>query len=149
MINLLARDNQELERPIIYRVKLHWISYILPVAITIVGSIGILPVFIFKGTFQMIAFILVFLFYKGVSTIMKKKFVKIYITEGYLSISSGVFSKSVIDISLNKMEGMHLYQNWIGKLFNVGTIVVSTGGVMQKYTIGHPMELRDKIMDQI
>jgi len=124
-------------------------SYILPIFYIVIGALGIIPLFIFRGTFQVISLILVFLYCKGVYAIIKKKSVKIYVTPGYLSICSGVFSKSVVDISLNKMEGMHLYQNWIGKTFNMGTIVVSTGGVVQKYTVGNPMQLRKEIMDQI
>lgn len=149
MTNFLLKDNLELERPILYRAKLHWISYIFPIIYIVIGALGIIPLFIFRGTFQVISFVLVLLFCKGIYTIIKKKSVQIYITQGYLSISSGVFSKSVIDVSLNKMEGMHFYQTWIGKAFNVGTIVVSTGGVVQKYSIGNPMELRKEIMNQI
>ena len=149
MINLLLKDDLELDRPVLYRAKLHWTSYIFPMLCIVIGALGIIPLFIFKGTFQIISIVLVFFFCKGVYAIIKKKSVKIYLTQGYLSISSGVLSKSVVDISLKKMEGMHLYQNWIGKIFDMGTIMVSTGGIIQKYSIADPMELRKEIMEQI
>ncbi|PTT33629.1 hypothetical protein DBR28_14425, partial [Chryseobacterium sp. HMWF028] len=66
----------------------------------------------------------------------------------YLSISTGIFSQTIIDISLKKMEGMQLYQTWIGKALNYGTLIISTGGVTHSYSISNPTELREKIIDQ-
>lgn len=149
MVNLLLKNMEmNYSQPILYRAKIHWISYIFPAIYTAVGSIGILPLFILRGTFQIFAVLLVILFCNGIIKIIKKKTTKVYVTEGYLSISTGIFSQTIIDISLKKMEGMQLYQTWIGKALNYGTLIISTGGVTQSYSISNPTELREKIIDQ-
>ncbi len=135
-------------QPILYRAKIHWISYIFPAIYTVVGSIGIVPLFILRGTFQIFAVLLVILFCNGIIKIIKRKTTKVYVTEGYLSISTGIFSQTIIDISLKKMEGMQLYQTWLGKALNYGTLIVSTGGVTQSYSISNPTELREKIINK-
>lgn len=149
MVNLLLKNMaMNYSHPILYRAKLHWISYLFPTIYTVVGSIGILPLFILRGTFQILAMLLVILFCNGIREIIKKKSTKIYVTEGYLSISTGIFSQTIIDISLRKMEGMQLYQTWIGKALNYGTLIISTGGVTQSYSISNPTDLREKIIEK-
>jgi uncharacterized membrane protein YdbT with pleckstrin-like domain len=149
MVNLLLKNMKiNYSQPILYRAKIHWISYVFPAIYTAVGSIGILPLFILRGTFQIFAVLLVILFCNGIIKIIKKKTTKVYVTEGYLSISSGIFSQTNIDISLKKMEGMQLNQTWLGRAFNYGTLIISTGGVSQSYSISNPTDLREKIIEQ-
>lgn len=145
MKNLL--DHTQNENPsILYQAKLHWSAYIAPIIYILFGSVGILGIFIMKGTFLIVALLLTALFVKGLQIILKNRSIKIYITEGYLSISSGIFSKTIIDISLNKMEGMQLHQTLVGKTLNFGNLMISTGAISQSYTIANPVELRKIIM---
>ena len=150
-MNKLFKKNNDIEGSdpiILYQAKIHWASYIIPAAYAIVGSLGILPLFILRGTFQIAALLLVILCFNGILKLLRKRKIKIYVIPGYLSISSGIFSQQVVDISLKKMEGMYLHQNWLGKIFNYGTLVVSTGGVTQAYSIKSPVKLREELIIQ-
>lgn len=131
----------------LYHAKLHWTSYFIPVTYTVLGSVGILPLFAFRGSLRVLALLLVFLFCKGIFRILKCRTIKIYVTEDFLTISSGIFSKTIVDIRLTKMEGMLLHQNLLGKILNYGNLIVSTGATTCSYNIKNPMELRSVVMN--
>lgn len=148
MINLLMKNKEsemDYSQSILYQPKLHWITYLVPVTNIAIGSIGIIPLFILRGTFQIFAFLLVILFCRGLLRLGKKLTTKIYVTDGFLSITSGIFNTTTIDISLKRIEGILLLQSGIGKLFNYGTLIISTGSMEQSYTISNPEALREVI----
>ena len=61
---------------IIYEAKLHWISYILPWALILVGGIFIIPLFFVNGYARFISFILSLLFLVGTIDLLRKKSIK-------------------------------------------------------------------------
>ena len=73
-------------------------------------------------------------------------FTKIFITADHLSISSGFITSNVVDIPLNRIEGVFLTQNFLEKILNCGSLLVTTGLVNLKYTIANPFELRKFII---
>ena len=95
---------------------------------------------------KLIGFGLLYLLYKGVVAILKFINTKIYLTEDHLTVSHGIFGKSVNDIPLNKLEAVFLNQNFLGRILNYGTLTTSTGEITQAYVIKNPMELRSKIV---
>ncbi|WPO84630.1 PH domain-containing protein (plasmid) [Chryseobacterium sp. JJR-5R] len=139
----------ETDNPVLYQTKSNWISYVYPVSCIAIGFIGIPGFFILSGLLKLICFLLIILFYKGVSSLLRKKSVKLYITEGTLSISSGVFYKMVHDIPINKIEGVGLFQNWIGRIFNYGTLTISIGNNVLMYSISGPEALRSELIKQM
>jgi len=150
MFNLILNMNTlENVRPVLYQTKSHWISYVYPVAYIVIGFIGIPGFFILYGLLKLFCFLLIILFYKGVSSLLRKRSVKICVTEGTLSISSRVFSKMVHEIPINRMEGISVFQNWMGRLFNYGTLAVSIGNNVLMYSISNPAALKSELMKQI
>ena len=131
---------------IIYEAKLHWISYILPWALILVGGVFIIPLFFVNGYARFISFILSLLFLVGTIDLLRKKSIKISLSSNYLSISKGILGKQTVDISLKKFEGMVLKQSLIGRGLNFGTLTVTTGEVVYSYNIKKPQELRGLIM---
>ena len=150
MENLLVNNRTisiNAKEPILYHTELHWTASFFPMIYTVIGSIGILPLFYFSGILKIIALLLVYFFCKGVFRIMKNRAIKIKVTEDFLSISSGVLTKTVADISLAKMEGIWLQQNFLGKMFNYGTLIISTGRISCSYSIKNPMEMRNILLN--
>ena len=156
MANLLSQTNSvtPTESNVIYQTKLHWISFIVPVLLMIIGSVGVffLIASILSGYMGIMAFFAVVLslpFYNGFMSFMKKKKkTKILLNEKHLTIKKDFLSSSALDLALNKLEGMHLSQSYLGKEINCGTLIVSTGGVTQSYFIENPMELREQIQSK-
>lgn len=163
MKNLLNHQQSTLEKSI-YSTEIHWISNVIPVLFMVAGLIGIpLTLLVIYFFFQaitetgfwipsftdVIAFGLLFLFFKGAYSFLLNRSLKIALYESQITLKSGVFSKNITDISLNKYEGLQLYQSFLGRLLDFGSLHVTTGGVSQKYKIKKPLELRKHINNQI
>ena len=134
-----------------YEAKVHWISYVIPVFFIVIGSVGVLY-FLLLGYKFMLGFIgiislfLIFLFIKGIIAVIRNKNTKIYVTDNHLSFTTGILGKTRSDLSLIKLEGMHLQQSFLGKTLNFGSLIVTTGGMTHSYFIENPMELRNVLL---
>ncbi|MBL7880052.1 MAG: PH domain-containing protein [Chryseobacterium gambrini] len=131
---------------ILYQAKIHWTLFIIPFLFTFIGVIGLLPLLFFRGFTQIIGILLVALFCKGAYAMIKLFSTKIYLTDRHLCISSGIFNKSILDISLDKIEGIELQKSLFGKILNYGNLFISTGEITQKLSICNPEEMRMKIL---
>lgn len=147
----LLTDFKTSSESINYEARVHWISYVIPVFFTIIGSVGVLY-FLLLGYKFMLGFIgiislfLIFLFIKGIIKIIRNKNTKIYVTDNHLSFTTGIIGKTLSDLSLNKLEGMQLQQSFLGKTLNFGTLVVTNGGMTHSYFIENPMKLRNALI---
>lgn len=147
MKNLLKKENIELSSTVVeYRAVQHWIIYVLPTFYVVVGLVGLLPAIFGFGLLRVFGFGLLFIFFKGTRRILEIYKTKIYLSPTHLCIQQGILSNSVHDIALEKLEGIHLAQGFIGKYLNFGTLHVSTGEVSQQYRIKDPFTLRSKIL---
>lgn len=139
----------EVSKPVIhYEAKIHWISNAIPILFIIVGSIGIIEFLLLGyknilGFFGIISLFLMYLFIKGLLRFIQNKKTRIYVTDNHLTFSTGIFGNTLSDLSLNKLEGIHLHQSFLGKTLNFGTLVISTGGISNTYIIENPMALRN------
>ncbi|MDV3719750.1 hypothetical protein CMU38_10945 [Elizabethkingia anophelis] len=147
MENLLIvqKQNTEIPKDIIYSGKIHWMSYFIPIIQSFLGVIGLLSFAVTIGFFKIISLGLTFLLYKGVVKILQLKFTKIYITKKYLTITTGIISRTSVDISLYRVEGTKVYQSIMGRIFNYGRVYVSTGEITKSFVIANPKEFKDSI----
>ncbi|GEM52764.1 hypothetical protein EB1_25540 [Empedobacter brevis NBRC 14943 = ATCC 43319] len=148
----LLKDLNTTSDPVNYEAKIHWISYVVPVFFIIIGSIGVFA-FLLLGYKYMLGFIgliylfLIYLFIRGIIRFLRFRSTKIYVTDHHLTFSTGILGKTLSDLSLSKLEGMHLHQSLLGKTLNFGTLVVTTGDVTNIYLIEKPMELRTILLN--
>lgn len=148
MKNLLISNLEMLEESmILYKAKKHWISFVLPAMGSLVGCIGAVFTFFGAGSVRIIGLALLAVGFKGLMALLNIMTTKIYLTSEYLTITQSLFTNSVTDIPLNKLEGVVLTQGFLGRIFNFGKLTVWTRGVWQSYTIKNPMELRSKIIN--
>lgn len=73
---------------------------------------------------------------------------KIYLTDQHLCISAGIFNTTILDISLDKIEGIELQKSVFGKMMNYGNLLISTGEITQRISISKPEEMRLKILNK-
>jgi len=62
----------------------------------------------------------------------------------------GIFNKSVIDSSLDKINDVELRQSWLGRIFDFGTIEILTAsdvGINQMRWLAHPLEFKRAMLD--
>ncbi len=171
MVDLL--NNKKIhEDNSLYSTKVHWIAYVFPI-IAIIVAIFILfffimiswdnyffengtthrvirfPEFRIRNFFELaIPFIIVIYILKKIYFIIYNKMTKIFITDKSLTLETGIFSRNIDDISLNKYEGMAIHQSLLGRFLNYGILTVSTGGVTLSYQIEKPLVLREYIIRQ-
>lgn len=137
------------QEKILYEAKIPWIFNVFSILLMIIGFFGF-PILAFTDRFaQILGVGLIYLFAKGLFKLLNNLNTKIYLKYKQISIETGLLSKQVQDISINKLEGIVVTQNIMGKLFNFGSLIISTGGIHCNYYISNPMELRDKIIDQL
>ena len=131
----------------LYEAKIPWISNVFSILLIIMGFFGFLILTFTDRFAQILGIGLIYLFAKGLFKLLNNLNTKIYLRYKQVSIETGVLSKQVQDISINKLEGITVTQNIIGKLFNFGSLIISTGGIHCNYYISNPMEFRNKIIN--
>ena len=147
MKNLLHNASEELSSTgVEYIAEQHWIIYVLPIFYVAVGLVGLIPAIFGFGLLRLFGFGLLFILFKGAKRILEIYRTKIYLSSTHLCIQQGILNNSIHDIALEKLEGIHLAQNLIGRYLNFGTLYVSTGEVYQQYRIKDPFTLRSKIL---
>lgn len=72
------------------------------------------------------------------------------VTDKRVILKTGFISRRSVELLLTKCEGLHINQGLGGRIFNFGTISVTTGGVTSSYPfIADPLRFRRKINAQI
>lgn len=143
-------DNQRSEdniAPTLYSAQHHWISYLFPIMMVLLGIFGIVLTFFGVGVLRILGFLLLYILFRGVKSSLKIFKTKIVLTEEYLTITQGVLGSRTSDIALKKLEGVEVRQNLLGKILNYGILHVSTGGIYHRYVISNPLEFRNKIIN--
>ena len=56
------------------------------------------------------------------------------------------YPTSTIDTPLEKLEGLTLYQSFLGKILKFGTLTITTGEFTTYYKIADPIEFRKNLL---
>lgn len=138
-------DNVEVGTPT-YRAKIHWISYVFPIFNLVLGIIAL--VVITQGIGLLSAIFLPFI-YLGLKAIVKISTIlttSVYMDENYITAEFGLFNRQSHTISRHKIEGMSLYQNFLGRLLNYGTFIISTGEISNSVMVANPHQFRKELI---
>lgn len=150
MNNFMSFPSIDRELPVLFRSRLHWICFVWPLTLMLVGFIGVpfLILDLIKGYFMMmfpIEVFLTYLFFKGFFLFLSKWFVKVELTSEYLLVTRGYWMKSEIDIPLRKVTKHELFIPLFGQLLDYGTLYLRAGGSSQSVCIARPRALRAKL----
>ncbi|MEA5128310.1 MAG: PH domain-containing protein [Proteiniphilum sp.] len=131
-----------------YKAKLHIFLFARPIVFLLLGWLlyGVEP--------KVIHFVGIFFLFAGVLSLIRRTLTKIgamyVVTNKRVILKEGVISRQAVDLLLTKCEGLHIKQSVIGRLFNFGTITVTTGGAISSYPyIVDPLAFRREINAQI
>jgi hypothetical protein len=171
-MTLLEEKNLQKGEAVIYNPKLHWIILVRPVIYVFVSVIllMILKSFVFSYTsgikwipgiwisgivnnhFKAIMMVNVLLAAIClIRCIVEYCVVEYYITNKRLILKKGVFTSKLIDIPIEKVEGLICVRGLFGYFFNYGTVFVSgIGRMLSRYgSIRKPYKVRRIIYDVI
>jgi uncharacterized membrane protein YdbT with pleckstrin-like domain len=131
-----------------YKAKLHILMFARPLVFLLVGWL------LYGVENGVIHFIGIVLLLAGVLSLIRRTLTKIgakyVVTNKRVILKEGVISRKAVDLLLTKCEGLHIKQSIIGRLFNFGTITVTTGGATSSYRyIVDPLAFRSEINTQI
>lgn len=132
-----------------YRANLHFFLFVQPTILLLIGAfLASAPKEISAMTHYAGLLILFF----GVVSLLQRLLVKIgsayAVTNKRVILKTGVISRRAVDLILAKC--VHIKQSIMGRIFNFGTITVTTGGVTSSYPfIANPLTFRREINTQI
>ncbi|QWK12695.1 MAG: PH domain-containing protein [Aquificota bacterium] len=161
------------EEFIIYRTGLHWIMVIYGISWGLVGICIILLLGYLSLTFgesiistikqyrTLLAFASIFtiiilllllaVLFEAISYLMDYKNSEFIITNKRIIIKKDWMGRLSLEMYLNRIESIFVYQSTLGKLLNYGTItIVGVGGTEEHFDyINKPLEFYKKILKEI
>lgn len=134
-----------------YVAKLHFFLFVQPIILLLIGVIlASSPKEISAITHYAGLLILFFGMVSLLSRILIKVGSSYAVTNKRVILKTGVISRRSVDLVLAKCEGLHIKQSILGRIFNFGTITVTTGGASSSYPyIANPLAFRKEINTQI
>ncbi|MBQ2075780.1 MAG: PH domain-containing protein [Muribaculaceae bacterium] len=130
-----------------YEAKQHWIIYTWPIILGIVSLAAfLLPLEAWINACICCALLLI-AFCWGVSIYGGRQYV---VTTDRLIFKRGIINRNSHELLLKKCEGVQVDQSIMGRIFDYGTVVVTTGEVTNRYKyISTPLKFTTKIHEQI
>lgn len=131
-----------------YQAKLHLFLFLQPVVLLLLGW------WLYGSETGILHYGGIFLLAIGLISLVQRLMVKIgseyVVTNKRVVLKTGVVSRKAVDLVLTKCEGLHIKQSVLGRIFNYGTITVTTGGTTSSYPfISSPLTFRKEINIQI
>ncbi|SBW00857.1 PH domain-containing protein [uncultured Dysgonomonas sp.] len=134
-----------------YVARLHFFLFVQPIILLLIGAfLASSPKEISAMTHYAGLLILFF----GIVSLLSRILIKVgssyAVTNKRVILKTGVISRRALDLVLAKCEGLHIKQSVLGRIFNFGTITVTTGGASSTYPyIADPLAFRREINTQI
>jgi len=133
---------------ILYQAKLHWIVFLYPVMWFVIAMnffIGSGDTVAVGGLFVLIAIL------TGITSFINYLTSEFGITNKRVMVKVGFIRRNSLEILLNKVEGIQVNQEILGRILGYGSITVSgTGGTKNPFhKISSPLEFRKMAQEQI
>jgi uncharacterized membrane protein YdbT with pleckstrin-like domain len=129
---------------VVYRTRLHWMLFILPVLFTVL-VLSPIAWLMANGTWKNFAWIpLALSLLVLVATFIKRQSSDFAVTNKRVMMKVGVFATRSIELLLNKIEAIAVNQSLAGRIFGYGDIAVTgSGGTKESFSrIRGPLEFR-------
>ena len=131
--------------------KLHWIIFIFPILLIVIGFCLALvfsvhsAALIFGTLFFLVGILL------GVPRLITYKTSEFAVTNKRVLIKIGFIKRHSLELLLQKVEGIGVDQDISGRIFGYGTIIVTgTGGTKEPFKkIANPLEFRKQVQQSI
>jgi len=81
---------------------------------------------------------------------MRSKSSEFVVTNRRIMLKTGVLRRKLVELQLNRAEGLSVDQGIIGRMFNFGSIIVTSGGVKEVFSpIAQPYEFKKQVNNAI
>lgn len=131
---------------VVYEAKLHGIVYFFPCVVALLSVVlcAVLP------EDAMFVFALVILAFCAIWCVCIHGGRQYILTSKRVIAKEGIIRRNVNELMLRKCEGIHVKQSVSGRIFNYGTVLVTTGEATNRYRmIKDPLTFSTRINEQI
>lgn len=137
--NLMAGEH------IVYRTALHWIIFIPPLLVMLVG------LFFFSVSVTTGVVIILSGLFFTIRPLINYKTSEFAITDKRVMIKVGWLSRNTLETLLHKVENISVQQPITGRILGYGTIsITGTGGTTESFkNITAPLQFRKHVQEQI
>lgn len=138
------------EEHVVYRTRLHWLVYVVPVAIMLIGVAAFIAL-TKEGDTRAgeIVGAIPFAFGLGLWFVrwLRVHTSEFAVTSKRVVIKLGVMRRKTLELLLRQVEAIEVEQGFTGRIFGYGTItLVGTGGTKEPFHgIAHPLEFRRQV----
>ncbi len=141
--------NLAVNERILYKAKLHWWIYLKGILLFI---LGLVISFILKsdtgytigGLMSLISIIIVLKAYARSSSS------EFAVTNRRVMLKTGAVKRKLTELQLNRAEGLRVDQSVMGRIFDYGDIIITSGGVTETFSpIAQPYEFKKQINNAI
>lgn len=138
---------------VVYRAHLHRIIYAIPALALIAAIVAFAYAFAIEGAMWLIwagAPFLLIAVVTWLASYIKSSTSEFTVTNRRVVIKVGVIRRHTLELLLQKVEGIGVDQSVLGRLLNLGTIVViGTGGSQEQFAnIADPLKFRHEVQAQ-
>jgi uncharacterized membrane protein YdbT with pleckstrin-like domain len=135
---------------ILYRAKLHWSIYGKSAFLLISGIV----VFALGGKTEAVKIIGGLLvaasFIVFLSAYSRASASEFAVTNRRIMMKTGITKRRLIELQLNRSEGLVINQGIVGRMFNYGTIIIRTGNLEEIFSpVADPYEFKRQINNAI
>lgn len=115
-------NNLMLGEIVLYRTKIHWIKYIVPSMIVLIGI----------SLFSVADELAIFVFGVGALSFIKTWFLiftsEFALTSERIITKVGLVRRDTLELLLENIEGVQINQSFFGRIFGYGTMIISGTG---------------------
>ena len=142
------QNNLQAGEEIKYKADIHWYIFAYPVILLLLSA------FFSSAQTGLFYYVSIFLLLSGLFQLIKRIPLKMgaeyVVTNKKVILKSGILNRDALELVLNKCEGIRINQSFMGRMLGFGSIVVTTGGVTNKFDfITNPIKFRNEINAQI
>ena len=142
------QNNLQAGEEIKYKADIHWYIFAYPVILLLLSA------FFSSAQTGLFYYVSILLLLSGLFQLIKRILLKMgaeyVVTNKKVILKSGILNRDALESVLNKCEGIRINQSLMGRMLGFGSIVVTTGGVTNKFDfITNPIKFRNEINAQI
>lgn len=145
-------NNLTSNEKIVYKGYLHWFTFVKGIALIILIWAALMALCYYNvpetwiyAVVTLLAIVAAFIYVSLVRTNTEY-----FITNKRLIVKKGIIQRSTTELRLAKCEGVMVEQSMLGRLFNYGTIKITTGEVINTYRfIANPIRFRTMINENL
>lgn len=134
---------------IVYTGNLHWWIYAKNILLIVLGFIIISAA---KNNFGsgVGGLFVIFAIIGLIGAYMRSKSSEFVITNRRIMLKTGVLKRKLVELQLNRAEGLRVDQGILGRILNYGSIIVTSGGVKEVFSpIAEPFEFKKQVNNAI